>query len=179
MIRVTLDTNVLDGPTLARVWSAASRLPIEFGAVSVSVRELHGRRETLPPVIIRESAIWNESEWNACNWSKTVPVPPEQVDDCALEDIVRIVSSGSLQLRDPDAMKAGERRQLRDAMIFEAHVREKRDVLVTNDRAGFVGTGDTIRAELERCYSTRIMTVDEFIAYCETVRAATSPPEQQ
>jgi hypothetical protein len=57
----------------------------------------------------------------------------------------------------------GQHNQLRDALILEAHVREKRDIFVTTDTRAFVKHGR--RARLEALCSTRIMTVDEFCDY--------------
>ena len=47
-------------------------------------------------------------------------------------------------------------------MIFCAHVREKRDIFVTNDQRGFIRKQR--RESLERAYSTKVMTKDEFMA---------------
>lgn len=49
-------------------------------------------------------------------------------------------------------------------MILEAHARDGRDVLVTDDLKGFIGPEGEKRQRLERLCSTRIMTVDEFCA---------------
>jgi hypothetical protein len=51
-----------------------------------------------------------------------------------LEAILAIVSAGSFPKPGQRvSLTHGERRQLRDAMILEAHAREGRDVFVTND----------------------------------------------
>jgi len=47
-------------------------------------------------------------------------------------------------------------------MIFCAHVRARREILVTNDARGFIDGGR--RTILEERFSTKIMTADEFIA---------------
>jgi len=63
---------------------------------------------------------------------------------------------------------------LRDAMILEAHVRDGRDIFVTRDTRAYVGRGgdkNVLRSKLEGLFSTRIMTVDEFCAECERLRA--------
>jgi hypothetical protein len=49
-------------------------------------------------------------------------------------------------------------------MIFQAHVRERRDIFVTGDERGFIRDGH--RERLQARFDTRIMTQDEFIAYC-------------
>ncbi len=48
-------------------------------------------------------------------------------------------------------------------MILEAHTRERRDVLITNDRKDFIRHGR--REKLQALCSTRIMTVEEFCAW--------------
>jgi hypothetical protein len=47
-------------------------------------------------------------------------------------------------------------------MILEAHTRDGRDVLVSNDRRAFIGKDGANRRQLEALCRTRIMTVDEF-----------------
>jgi len=53
-------------------------------------------------------------------------------------------------------------------MIFEAHVRARRHIFVTNDRRGFID-GDR-RSRLQEIGRTRIMDVPEFVAYCAAAR---------
>jgi predicted nucleic acid-binding protein len=52
-------------------------------------------------------------------------------------------------------------RQLRDAMILEAHVRNGRDVFITDDKKAFINNGrrDALRSFLK----TRILTKEEFL----------------
>jgi len=78
-------------------------------------------------------------------------------------------------------MHDGERRQVRDAMALSDHVREGRDVFITTDAKAFINHGR--REKLEALCSTRIMTPEEFIEWCQ-VRAAisqlqTRPPSRQ
>ena len=56
----------------------------------------------------------------------------------------------------------GQRRQLRDAMIFTAHVRERRHLLVSNDQKAYVDHGK--RQRLESLGATKIRTAAELIA---------------
>jgi hypothetical protein len=169
LLRVTLDTNVLDQRTLPAIEAAAKDLPVELAAVTVSDREQrffeHSR--AVPPRHVPESAIWNESGWNTSVWGT-----PH--DGEVLRDVLTVMSSSNrtLTTKPPDAMSDGERRLFRDVMIFQAHVRDRRDILVTNDRRGFIGKDGVIRATLEGRYATRIMTPDEFLAHCDQLRAA-------
>jgi hypothetical protein len=59
----------------------------------------------------------------------------------------------------------GQRRQLRDAMIFTAHVRERRHVLVSNDQRAYVNHGK--RERLESLGATKIRTSAELIAMAD------------
>ena len=84
-------------------------------------------------------------------------------DGPALFDaILAIVGSGSFPPGQRENLTVGQRRQLRDAMILEAHAREGRDVLVTDDVRGFVGKDGEKRRKLEALCQTRVMTVYEF-----------------
>ena len=55
-------------------------------------------------------------------------------------------------------------------MILEAHSREGRDILVSNDVKAFGREGDHRRKSLEALCRTRIMTVDEFCDYADSLR---------
>ena len=76
-----------------------------------------------------------------------------------LEIILRVIGGGSFPSQ-RENLTRGERRQLRDAMILEAHHRDQRDVLVTEDAKAFINDGR--RELLEALCVTRIMRVDEF-----------------
>ncbi len=92
------------------------------------------------------------------------------------EAILTVISNGSFPKpgRRGGSLSGGERRQLRDAMILEAHARESRDVLVSNDAKGFIGNDGSKRAKLEALCRTQIMTVDEFCAYASGLERSRS-----
>jgi hypothetical protein len=85
-----------------------------------------------------------------------------------IEQILDIISGGTFPRHGNLEITPGQRRQLRDAMIFEAHVRDRRDVFITNDARGFIREGR--REALEQLYNTRVMRVDEACAFLKTVR---------
>ena len=60
----------------------------------------------------------------------------------------------------PPWRESGERRQLRDAVIFEAYIREARDIFVTKDHKAFIRDGR--REKLEATLKTQIMLLEEF-----------------
>lgn len=80
-----------------------------------------------------------------------------------------ISDKGSPKQGQRDALTSGQRRQLRDAMIFCAHVRERREIFVTNDANAFIDEGR--REKLERQFNTRIMKAAEFVALYATSKS--------
>ena len=155
MVRVTLDTNILPVEDLL---AAVPPGKFEFSVVSVTDREVGAAMgRTAPPVVGRvvETAVWDESLWDRAVWGDS------RDGDC-LERALAIVADGSFP---PPSQRAsltdGQRRQLRDAMIFCAHVRAGRHIFVTNDEKGFVRGGR--RAQFEGVFATRIMTCAEFL----------------
>jgi hypothetical protein len=82
------------------------------------------------------------------------------------ERLLRIVSNGSFPARERrSTLSPGERRQLRDAMILSTHIREGRDIFVTNDAKGFIQGGR--RELLETEFGIRVMTTLEFFNLCQ------------
>lgn len=135
---------------------------IEVAAVSVSGRELEKSDIKILTAQIPETAVSSESRWNEGVFAS---------DDDPLEDVLSIISNGSFP--GPAArnkLTDGQRRQLRDAMIFAAHVREERDIFVTNDSRAFLK--ESRKEKLEKKYNTRIMIRTEFISYLS------NPPRQ-
>ncbi len=95
-------------------------------------------------------------------------VAGSDADEIDFEYLLETISSGSFPRGEKrNNLTDGQLRQIRDAMIFCTHIREKRHIFVTNDRKGFVNTGR--REILEERYCTRIYTRDEFIEICDAV----------
>ncbi|MHB0868239.1 MAG: hypothetical protein ACYC5J_02155 [Chloroflexota bacterium] len=184
-LRVTLDTNILAPTELHSIEEAARGLAIEFAYVTVSARELEGSSISPPcgPDVVFETGAWDESRWGECVWGgpvgETFVLDESRLDegvlgadDTLFESILRIISNGSFPPPGTrDNLTEGERRQLRDAMILEAHWREGRDILITNDAKAFIGKDGSRREELEGLCSTRIMNAREFQAFCDNLRA--------
>ena len=156
MISVTLDTNILPADALV---AAVPSGDFEFAVVSVTDRELGASTDLAASSSVTrvpETGVWGESVWGGSLWGG----PNES--DC-LEKALVIIGDGSFpQSNRRETLTDGQRRQLRDAMIFCAHIRAKRQIFVTDDTRGFVSGGR--RQQLERDFSTRIMTRDEFIS---------------
>lgn len=53
-------------------------------------------------------------------------------------------------------------------MILCAHVRDRRDILVSNDARAFIKAGR--RESIEATFATRIMTVREFEEYLDSMQ---------
>ena len=156
MISVTLDTNILPADTLL---AAVPNANFEFAVVSVTDRELGVSTDLAASSSVSrvpETGVWGESVWGSAVWGG----PSESK---CLERALVIIGDGSFPRSNRRGnLTDGQRRQLRDAMIFCAHIRAKRQIFVTNDARGFVRGGR--RQRLEECFGTRIMTRDEFIS---------------
>jgi hypothetical protein len=169
VLTVTLDTGVFDAPQLARVELAATGLAIEFAHVSVTARELEGATRTVVSKDqILETGVWDESRWD-------MAVFAGDEEPSNLEQILSVISGGGFPKPGKrDNLSEGYLHMLRDAMILEAHVREGRAIFVTRDTRAYVGRGgnkNALRAKLEAMFATRIMTVDEFCAECDRLKA--------
>jgi hypothetical protein len=181
MLRVTVDTNVFGTATMARLSRALDGVDdVELAPTTVSLRE-----RPLEPSgrtwIARETAVWNEPRWGGAVWTEPVcetatfgeaaygaSVFGGDESASRIEEILTIIGSGSF----PKPGRRGELspgalRQLRDALILEAHARDSRDVFVSDDVKGYIRDGR--RERLEELCRTRIMTIDGFCAYAETL----------
>jgi hypothetical protein len=178
VLRVTVDTNVLS-QDMERIRLASKGLPVEINHTTVTSREL--KRPVPDTAAIAETGVYGESLYDSGAVYADDPVRETFVldesrlgegrlggDDSPrrLETILSIISSGSFPAAGRrDLLTEGQRRQLRDAMILQAHARGQRDVFVSNDRKAFIGS-DGKRRQLEALCATRILTVDEF---CDAV----------
>lgn len=144
----------------------------------VTVSERESGRRWADLYVVAEGAVWDESEWGRSVWSgpirETLVLDESRLGDAVLgaedsadlmENILKVIAGGSFpRTGDRAHLSDGQRRQLRDAMILEAHTRHRRDIFVTKDERGFIRSGR--RDDLQRLCSTRIMTPDEFFDFC-------------
>jgi hypothetical protein len=148
VVSVTLDTNILPPNDLI---AAVSPHGFEFAVVSVTDREVSGSAALHAPLSVSrepETLVWGETPWRDGLWSGSAEA------DC-FDRVLHVIAGGSFPHR-RNLLTNGERRQLRDAMIFCAHVRAGRDIFVTDDAKGFIRGGR--RQQLEQSFGTRIMT---------------------
>ncbi len=156
VLRVTIDTNLLEQKGVA---DTAARLGFDSCIVSATRRETEGSslestaasHETIPEV-----AVWGETRWDEGSWG-------DEGSGACFERALVIISGGAFPRPECRAqLTRGQKRQLRDAMIFCSHVRDNRDIFISDDRKGFVNDGR--RATLETEFKTRILTSGEFLA---------------
>ena len=155
MIRVTLDTGVLPADDLV---DASRRFDCEFRIVTVTIREVAGTRYEVflaPYSTVAETAVWGESRWDEAVWGEG--------PGTRLEEILKVISSGAFP-SDRQNLSKGQLHQLRDAMILDVHLREKHDILISDDRRAFIQHGK--RQELTNRFGTRIMLREEFLHEC-------------
>lgn len=162
-IKVTLDTNVLDTGTLKEIYHAANGVPLEFANTTVSAHELEGT-SIIPlnnPVL--ETGVYGESRWDEAVWAS-------DDEGTLFEKLLSVVSNSSFPRPNMrQKLIRGQLHQMRDVLILLSHVREGRDILVTNEKKAFVGKDGLLRTKLEDICSTRIMNVDDFISYCKSL----------
>lgn len=187
VLRITVDTNVLDSDKIERIRKAVEGLDVEIKTTTVTLREdrrIAPARPSSEPIV--ETSVYDESRYDSGaiyaggvtheTWVLgESPLGSAVLGDddvpSRFEAILRIIGSASFPkpgLR--DGITPGQKRQLRDAMILEAHTREGRDILVSDDRKGFIGKDGESRRKLEALCQTRIMTVDEFCELASTLR---------
>ena len=153
-MRVTLDTGAVKPEVLRR----AQNLDAAVQVVTVTVREVEGTRFSVhvaPLTSVAEAGVWGESRWGEAAFF-------DAAAGVRLEEILTIIADGGFpKEKERDALSSGHQRQLRDAMIFEAHARSGADYFVTTDRKAFVR--GRRREQLEALFGSRILTVDEFL----------------
>ncbi|MGE0227467.1 MAG: hypothetical protein AB7I38_04040 [Dehalococcoidia bacterium] len=196
-LTVTVDTNNLAPREVARLEAAASGLPIEFAHVTVSDREMEGFEPQLAPAQILETGVWGESRWGEAVWggpdgtaSSSIPeafvLGESRLDEAALagdgesdrfERLLSLISRGTFpRAGSRDTLTKGQRRHLRDAMIVSGHLREGRDILISDDWTRTPSLLPAVRDLITNEFpNIRIMTAQEFVAYCASLRQRTPP----
>jgi hypothetical protein len=158
MPTVTLDTNLVDDEQLL---AAAQVAGFEVAHTTVTDRELSRSGVTAAgdrKAGIIETGVVGESIVGMF-------VVGSRGDQTLFDDLLEIISDGSFPRgENRKQLSRGQKRQVRDAMIFSAHVRDKREMFITNDQKGFILNGR--RERLEQRFGTRIYTATEFLDVC-------------
>jgi hypothetical protein len=155
-MKITLDANMLDSDK-SELIEKAQRLNLSVAVTSVTERErqrpdLVGKIEIISEVLVTDEGPLN------------VGALASENDDKTCEDLLKTISNGSFPKKgNRNSLTNGERKQLRDAIAFTSHVRDGRDIFVTDDRKGFIDDGR--REYLEATYHTKVMTSSEFRNY--------------
>ena len=145
-------------------WSSPTGLDVEFDYTTVTDRETEGKSYATVDSGVRETMVFGEGRFGQAVFGSDASQP-------TLDMILAVNSNRSFPPREKrDGLTQGHRRQLRDAMILQAHVRENRDALVTEDAKGFISDGR--RERLELVCRTKIFRVEEF---CEAVATLAGP----
>jgi predicted nucleic acid-binding protein len=150
MLRVTLDTNLISDKELLPILRACDGLDVEIAATTATHREIEATDIKPLETEILETMVWGESAWGRSVWGNESTLTPQ---------ILIVITSGAQPTK----------KQRRDAIILEAHTRERRDIFVTADKH-FLRHGR--REQLENLCSTRIMTAQEFCAHVAMLRDA-------
>src|SRR5262249_4808204 len=141
-----------------RVIEAAKQAGFDIVRTTVTDRELEasGIQTALPahqplykPFVLGESRLG-------------FAVLGSDADADIFENLLQIISNGSFPAKNRRSnLSAGE---LRDAMILSTHIRQRREIFVTNDAKGFIQGG--CRERLQSEFGAQIMTADEFLTLC-------------
>jgi hypothetical protein len=162
-LTVTLDTSTLP---LERALRALGSLQADVKITTVTAREVGSKWEVeLSQLnVLPETWVMGESPMG-------VGVIGSRADADLFEKTLAAISNGSFPERGARGhLTDGEQRQKLDALIFCTHVREKRDVFVTDDVKAFGGENTAQRDRIEALASTRVMTLSEFERFCQRER---------
>ena len=179
MLKITLDTSVLGKEKIDKLKEILRENEFDLATTSVTDREVRG--SPIKPLysFFSETVLWDESEWGKAVWGGDV-VEAFVLGESELgkgrlgssqsattfETILAIISDGSFpKVNNRENLTEGEKHQLRDAMILEAHTRERRDILISDDVRAYISKDDSKRKKLERLCDTKIMTLGEFIRW--------------
>jgi hypothetical protein len=159
-MKITLDANVIDTDK-SELIEKAQRLMFDVALTSVTERERQ-RPDLIENIrIISEMLVTDEGPLN-------VGALGSDDDAKIFEDLLRTISNGSFPPKGKrNQLTLGEKRQLRDAIAFTSHVRDVRDIFVTDDRKGFINDGR--REYLEATYRTKVISTSEFRDYLASV----------
>ena len=153
MKKITIDTNIIPADDIINI---CKNRGYEYACISVTNREIEGSSlekdmKVIPSV--PEYALFGEARFGRARFHG-------KESSKILQDILSIISNGSFP-QDRRNLSQGQRRMLRDAIILQTHVTDKRDIFITNDKRAFIKNG--LRQKLENNFNIAILTREEFI----------------
>ncbi len=150
---VTLDTSAVE----PHVFDHAGFLGYEVQVVTVTAREVEGTSFEVPLEHTRR--VLELGHFGESRFGQAVFAGPSTKE--TVEAALDIISGGSFPANRA-VLTVGQKHQLRDAMILEAHVRSGADLFVTDDARAYVKHGR--REALKERLGVRILLVAAFLA---------------
>lgn len=182
MLKITLDTNQIGDRELPKIKGALIKLKADVATISVTDREIRGSSIKSFGNVLLETGVWDESHWDNMVWANSITedfiLGESELGKAQLgsnsskdtfEEVLKIITGGTFpKAGNREQLSPGQRNQLRDAMILEAHIREKRDILISDDKKAFIGHDGSHRQILESKFGIKIMTSDEFVTWANS-----------
>lgn len=169
-LTVTLDTNLAIPPGQtkhAALHSILRDVNADVVVVSVTERENKGRPTGFRSIF--ENMVWGESSWGDIPWGGKIIRESSLFSENDLhrvslfEELLGILSNRSFpRSGEREHLTKAQVRQMRDALILEAHIAAKRDVFITDDN-DFIGENDRVRQLISEKYHCTILKPDEAI----------------
>jgi len=153
MKKITIDTSVIPAEEIMTI---CKNKGYEYTCISVTNRELEGTsfEEKLTDIpSAHEYGVYGEARYGSARYHS-------EESSNVLEEILSIISNGSFP-KNRDDLSQGYLHMLRDAIILQTHITDKRDIFITNDRRAFVK--NELRKKLEDQFNIEILTKEEFI----------------
>lgn len=159
-LRITLDTNTFP---LEQALLVLGDILADIAVTTVTSRELQGSDwhvESLKLPQLPETWVMGESPLG------TAVLGGDAGAECFERALVAITSGSFPKKGQRNNLTPSQRRQMRDAMIFCTHLREQRDIFVTDDKTAFGVEGSAQRDRMTALGRTKVMTLSEFEAFC-------------
>ncbi len=153
MKTITIDTNII---TINTIFDICDKKGYKYTCFSVTNREVEGTllEEELKNIVSTpEYGVFGEARYGNARYHG-------QESSSVLKDVLDIISNGSFP-RKGESLSKGYLNMLRDAIILQTHITDKRDIFITNDKRGFIK--NNLREKLESRFEIEILTSEEFI----------------
>ena len=178
-ILVTVDTNIVNVDGKQKIRLAIAGLDIDIAETTISNRE---QGKIASKESLKEVAVWGESQWGNAKFSGPLPEPLtigesqiglSRISDSGdlFEKLLTVMWSGSFpKPGEREDLDDKQKNKLRDSLMLTTHVNVARNIFVSNDLRAFGQDESDKRKQLESLCSTRIMSLKQFVDYCEFLR---------